>query len=224
MKSSFSTICCLLVMCGACYAQGIFESYLTGSFGGTASLVAGVGYFRVTGTTVHYQLAMFGEANGSLSAVFATTTFETTFTTGIGEVITTSGCRLYPPNPFLPIPGPSGPYTCPAQVTWADYWGSFELPQGQVAELLAGGGLLRIPSSGWAVQIQGEIAPVPEPSSIALLVLGLLCGLHRKWRTWPNKITGANSRPASPLDSGRQFGCASCAPPSPSAAVAQFCR
>jgi hypothetical protein len=40
----------------------------------------------------------------------------------------------------------------------------------------------------------------------------------------PNKITGANSRPASPLDAGRQFGSASCAPPSLSAAVAQFCR
>jgi len=39
-----------------------------------------------------------------------------------------------------------------------------------------------------------------------------------------NKITGANSRPASPLDAGRQFGRASCAPLSPSAAVAQFWR
>jgi hypothetical protein len=39
---------------------------------------------------------------------------------------------------------------------------------------------------------------------------------------WPNQITGANSRPASPLDAGRQFGCASCAPPFLSAAVAQF--
>jgi hypothetical protein len=39
-----------------------------------------------------------------------------------------------------------------------------------------------------------------------------------------NKVTGANSRPASPLDAGRQIGCASCAPPSPSAAVAQFGR
>ena len=41
---------------------------------------------------------------------------------------------------------------------------------------------------------------------------------------WPNKITGANSRPASPLDAGRQFACASCAPPPLSAAVAQFWR
>lgn len=39
-----------------------------------------------------------------------------------------------------------------------------------------------------------------------------------------NKPTGANSRPASPLDAGRQFGCASCAPLFPSAAVAQFGR
>jgi hypothetical protein len=37
----------------------------------------------------------------------------------------------------------------------------------------------------------------------------------------PNKITGANSRPASPLDAGRPFGSPSCAPPSLSAAVAQ---
>ena len=40
----------------------------------------------------------------------------------------------------------------------------------------------------------------------------------------PNQITGANSRPASPLDAGRQFGRAACAPPSLSAAVAQFWR
>jgi hypothetical protein len=40
----------------------------------------------------------------------------------------------------------------------------------------------------------------------------------------PNKVTGANSRPASPFDAGRQFGCTSYAPPSLSAAVAQFWR
>ena len=40
----------------------------------------------------------------------------------------------------------------------------------------------------------------------------------------PNKITGANSRPASPLDAGARFGSASCAPAFVSAAVAQFCR
>lgn len=36
-----------------------------------------------------------------------------------------------------------------------------------------------------------------------------------------NHVTGANSRPASPLDAGRQFGRASCAPPSLPAAGAQ---
>jgi hypothetical protein len=39
-----------------------------------------------------------------------------------------------------------------------------------------------------------------------------------------NKITGANRRPASPFEAGRQFGRASCAPPFLSAAVAQFWR
>jgi len=39
-----------------------------------------------------------------------------------------------------------------------------------------------------------------------------------------NKVTGANSRPAFPLDAGRQFGCAAYASPSLSAAVAQFGR
>jgi hypothetical protein len=43
-------------------------------------------------------------------------------------------------------------------------------------------------------------------------------GIH-----WPNKVTGANSRPASPLDAGQEFVSASCAPSSWSAAVAQFC-
>jgi hypothetical protein len=40
----------------------------------------------------------------------------------------------------------------------------------------------------------------------------------------PNQVTGANSRPASPFTAGQQFGSASCAPPSLSAAVAQFWR
>jgi hypothetical protein len=40
----------------------------------------------------------------------------------------------------------------------------------------------------------------------------------------PNKVTGANSRPASPLEAGRQFGRSSCALPFLSAAVAQFGR
>jgi len=39
-----------------------------------------------------------------------------------------------------------------------------------------------------------------------------------------NQVSGANRRPASPFDAGRQFGRASCAPPSLSAAVAHFCR
>lgn len=40
----------------------------------------------------------------------------------------------------------------------------------------------------------------------------------------PNKITGANSRLASPRNAGWQFGCALCAPSLQAAAVAQFCR
>lgn len=42
--------------------------------------------------------------------------------------------------------------------------------------------------------------------------------------TWPNQITGASNRPASPLDGGPQFVSARCVLPSLSAAVAQFCR
>jgi hypothetical protein len=40
----------------------------------------------------------------------------------------------------------------------------------------------------------------------------------------PNKVTGANSRPASPFKAGREFGSAPCAPPLLSAAVAHLCR
>ena len=40
----------------------------------------------------------------------------------------------------------------------------------------------------------------------------------------PNKIGRANRRPASPFDVGRQYGSASCAPPSLSAAVAHLWR
>jgi hypothetical protein len=38
------------------------------------------------------------------------------------------------------------------------------------------------------------------------------------------KVTGANSRPASPFEAGRQFERASCAPPFLPAAVAHFYR
>lgn len=146
----------------------------------------------MTGTTVDYQLAVFGDAADSLSPVFATASFETAFTTGIGEVITISGCRLYPPNPFLPLPGPPGPITCPAQVTWADYWGSFELPPAQAAELLSNGGSLRIPF-GWPSEIQGAIVPVPEPSSLALLAPGLLWLLQSRRRNLAQQ-TGCTER------------------------------
>lgn len=40
----------------------------------------------------------------------------------------------------------------------------------------------------------------------------------------PNQVSGENSCPASPLDTWRQFGYASCVPPLLSAAVAQFWR
>jgi hypothetical protein len=40
----------------------------------------------------------------------------------------------------------------------------------------------------------------------------------------PNKIGRVNCRPASPFDAGREFESASCASPSPSAAVAHLWR
>lgn len=181
MKTFFLRICSLLLTVGVCSAQGVFEAPITASFGGTGGLFAGMGYFRVTGTTVEYHLAVLGGAAGSLSPVFATASFETIFTTGIGEVITVSGCRLHPPNPFLPLPEPPGPITCPAQATWGDYWGSFELPLAQAEELFSGGGSLRIPF-GWPSEIQGPITQVPEPSSLALLAPGLLWLLQSKRR------------------------------------------
>jgi hypothetical protein len=42
--------------------------------------------------------------------------------------------------------------------------------------------------------------------------------------TSPNEVTGANSRPAPPFDAAPEFGCVPCAPPSSSAAAAQFYR
>jgi hypothetical protein len=47
---------------------------------------------------------------------------------------------------------------------------------------------------------------------------------QRRAKRGPNKIGRANRRPASPHDAGRQFESASCAPPSPSAAVAHLWR
>jgi hypothetical protein len=48
--------------------------------------------------------------------------------------------------------------------------------------------------------------------------------LFQKINREANQITGASSRPASPLDAGRPLVSASCAPPFLSAAVAQFWR
>ncbi|HRZ47706.1 MAG TPA: hypothetical protein P5555_21235 [Candidatus Paceibacterota bacterium] len=54
----FFALCCLLLAAETCFAQGSFEAPLSGSFGGTGGLVAGIGYFRVIGTTVDYQLSL----------------------------------------------------------------------------------------------------------------------------------------------------------------------
>ena len=174
MKTMLSTICCLLLATGTCLAQGVLQAPLSGTFmGGPFSFVAGIGYFRVAGTTVDYLLVVYDLTASSLSPVITTPSFATSFSTGIGDVITVTGCDCFPANPFLPPSGPPGPYTCPAQCTWADYWGSFTLPAEQVAELLSGGGLLRIQFSG-GPEVQGVITPVPEPSSMLLLAAGLL--------------------------------------------------
>ena len=47
---------------------------------------------------------------------------------------------------------------------------------------------------------------------------------HSMDAAWPNKIGRANRRPTSPLNAGRQFESASCAPPSLSAPVAHLGR
>lgn len=184
MKTTFSTLCCLLLAITHCFAQGVFEAQLSGSIlGGPASFVAGIGYFRVADTTVDYRLVVYDLTASSLSPVIATASFETSFTTSVGEVITVRGCDLFPANPFLPPSGPPGPYTCPAQSDWADYWGSFTLPAEQVGELFSDGGILRIQVSGGA-EIQGLITPVPEPSSMVLLALGLSWFIGR-WKAQP---------------------------------------
>jgi hypothetical protein len=47
---------------------------------------------------------------------------------------------------------------------------------------------------------------------------------QRRAKRGPNKVGRAKRRPASPFETGRQFGSASCAPPSLSAAVAHLGR
>jgi hypothetical protein len=181
MKTIFATISCLLLAYGTSLAQGVFEAPLSLSLGESAYLLAGIGYFRVTGTTVDYELLVYDLTAGSLSPVIATASFESSFTTGLGQVVTISGGDVFPPNPFLPMPVPGWPSTItfPAMMSWADYWGTFTLPAEQVAELLSQGGLLRIPGTsgfpfGSGGEIQGVISLVPEPSSFVLLAGGLL--------------------------------------------------
>ena len=178
MKTIFATISCLLLAYGTSLAQGVFEAPLSLSLGESASLCAGIGYFRVTGTTVDYELLVYDLTAGSLSPVIATASFESSFTTGLGQVVTVSGCNPFPPNPFLPWSGSPGPFTCPAMMNWADYWGTFTLPAEQVAELVSQGGLLRIGGTsgflGSGGEVQGVISPVPEPSSFVMLAGGLL--------------------------------------------------
>lgn len=171
MKTMFSKLCWLLLGCCTSLAQGIFEAPLSVGLGGSASLIAGIGYFRVAGVSVDYCLAFYDLSASSLSPVIATTSFESTFTTGIGEVITVTGCELLPPNPYLPS-RPPGPITCPALIDWAWYSGSFTLPGGQAAELFSGGGILRVPSG--LGEAYGVLAAVPEPHSVILLACGLV--------------------------------------------------
>ncbi|HOW67739.1 MAG TPA: hypothetical protein P5186_27460 [Candidatus Paceibacterota bacterium] len=51
---------------------------------------------------------------------------------------------------------------------------------------------------------------------------GAILRFTRGRRQKPNKSVETNRRPASPLDEGRKFESTSCAPPSPSAAVAHL--
>jgi hypothetical protein len=116
MKTIFATISFLLLAYGASLGQGVFETTLSLSLGESACLTAGIGYFRVTGTTVDYELLVYDLAAGSLSPVIATASFESSFTTGLGQVVTVSGCDLFPSNPFLPWSGSPGTITCPAMM------------------------------------------------------------------------------------------------------------
>lgn len=78
-------------------------------------------------------------------------------------------------------------------------------------------------SIAWADMRLDSITAVPEPSVMSLFSIGgaALLLLDRRRA---NEITGANSRPASPLDTGCQFESAACASPLRSAAVAQWGR
>jgi hypothetical protein len=68
-----------------------------------------------------------------------------------------------------------------------------------------------------------SITVVPEPSAVWLLLIGgMVCVLWGRRRA--NKSVETHRRSASPLDAGRQFVRAACAPPFLSAAVAQFGR
>jgi len=165
MKIKLSTICCLLLACGTSFAQGVFEAPLSLSLGESAHLVAGIGYFRVTGSTVDYELAVYDLTAGSLSPVIATTSFESSFTTGLGQVITVSGCDFFPPNPFLPPPGPPGPITCPGETA---VWGRFAAHSGHLGlsvwlrwrsprRYLARSGAVIVRPVGWRVVVADPI-------------------------------------------------------------------
>ena len=203
MRTVLSTVSCLLLAYGTSLAQGVFEAPLSLSLGDSASLLAGMGYFRVTGTTVDYELLVYDLTAGSLSPVIATASFDSSFTTGLGQVVTVRGADPFPPNPFLPWSGPPGTITFPAMMNWADYWGTFTLPAEQVAELLSQGGLLRIPGTsgfpfGWGGEIQGAISLVPEPSAFVLLAGGLLWLIRFKGGRVAQPGAPPNGGPAPP--------------------------
>ena len=182
--------------------QGVLRATVSQLQPGGAQLRGGVGYFRMGSDLGEFEVAVLYPFTESFTPTIYTPAGSLTFSLGSGEPRIYSGCHALEFSTFLPPP-PLLPYECPAFMTGTHYTGSFQSSGDILAELLAGHGELRLLSgSGTLLSGTMDAVVVPEPSTIALFVGGvvLLTWRFRTTNREPNKVTGANSRPASQFE------------------------
>ncbi len=173
-------------------AQGVFQASLStlSDDGSPAGLLLGDFWFQVVGNEVDFVAFVSPTTfTSSLNPILSVPGSSVGFS--LGEVQTgIIGSQTYPNwNPFLP-PKPlvptgydcdGNPYFLWAPVVWAGnfYSGQFALPPGFLDELLAGNGKIELNSF-----VGGNISvtPTPEPTTLALGLLGIGFLLFVRWR------------------------------------------
>lgn len=185
-------VLCFLGLCLvlSARAQGLFQASLATPPGDDgAQLFLGNFWFQVTGNQVEFKTFLSPSIfTSSLNPILSVPGSSLEFSLGAGSHY--EGPYLYPErNPFLPPVPPvpvsydedGNPYylAAPGFLIGDVYTGRFTLPDGFLDALLAGNGKIELNPS-----LIGNISvtPTPEPTTLALGLLGIGFLLFIQWR------------------------------------------